>query len=74
MDGWRRLDRDVALSARPREAPIRAECEALYPKLAQLASTPGAGTAYVDLMLVCKHLQRILRHAVCVADQAADAA
>jgi len=74
IDGWRRRDRDGALAARPREAPIRAECDALYPKLAQLVSTPGAGTAYVDLMLVCKHLQRILRHAVCVADQAADAA
>jgi hypothetical protein len=25
-------------------------------------------------MLICRHLERILRHAVCVADQAADAA
>jgi phosphate uptake regulator len=28
----------------------------------------------VDLMLICRHLERILRHAACVADQAADAA
>ncbi len=71
---WRLGDRDQALSARPREAPIRAECDALYPKLAQLVVSPGAGTSYVDLMLVCKHLQRILRHSVCIADQAAEAA
>jgi phosphate uptake regulator len=29
---------------------------------------------YVDLMLICRHLERILRHAACVADQAAEAA
>lgn len=40
----------------------------------QLTSAPGDATAYVDLMLVSRHLERILRHAVCVADQAADAA
>jgi phosphate transport system protein len=73
IESWRNKDREVALSVRPREAPIRAECEALYPKLAQLVSSPGSGTVYVDIMIVCKHLLRILRHAVCVADQAADA-
>jgi len=74
IDSWRKRDRDQALSVRPREASIRAECEGLYSKLSQLVSTPGEATAYVDLMLVAKHLERILRHAVCVADQAADAA
>ncbi|HUA21480.1 MAG TPA: hypothetical protein VMB25_22185 [Bryobacteraceae bacterium] len=28
----------------------------------------------MDLMLMCKHLERILRHSVCVAEQAAEAA
>jgi len=74
IDSWRSLDHNQASSVRPREAPIRADGDGLYSKLAQLVSTPGEGAAYVDLMLIVKHLERILRHAVCVADQAAEAA
>ncbi len=74
IDSWRTGDGALALSVRPRESAIRADCGNLYEKLSQLVSTPGEGAAYVDLMLVCKHLERILRHAVCVAQQAADAA
>ena len=74
IDSWRNLDRARALLVRPQEAPIRAECGALYQKLSQLTSGPGDAATYVDLMLVCRHLERILRRAVCVADQAADAA
>jgi phosphate transport system protein len=74
IDSWRGLDRNQALSVRPQEAPIRAECRALYQKLSQLTSTPGDATIYVDLMLICRHLERILRHAASVADQAAEAA
>jgi len=59
---------------RSHEAPIRSECGSLYEKLSRPVSTPGEGIAYVELMLVCKHLERILRHSVCVAHQAADAA
>jgi phosphate uptake regulator len=70
---WRSLDGAQALSVRPQEAPIRAQCGSLYEKLAQLAARPGDATTFVDLMLICRHLERILRHAVCVADQAADA-
>jgi phosphate transport system protein len=74
IDSWRKQDRAEAISVRPYQPAIRAECESLYQKLSQLVTTPGEGTAYVDLMLMCKHLERILRHAVCVADQAAEAA
>jgi phosphate transport system protein len=74
IESWRSGDRDQALSVRPEDATIRAECETLYEKLSQLVSGPGEAAVYVDLMLVCKHLERILRHAACVADQAADAA
>lgn len=74
IDSWRKQDRDLALSLRAREGPIRGECEVLYRKLSQLAAAPGDGSAYVDLMLVCKHLERIVRHAIYVADEAADAA
>ena len=74
IDTWRSWDRARALSAREREPAVRAGCASLYEKLAQLVSGPGAGAPYMDLMLVCKHLERILRHAICVADQAVDAA
>ncbi len=74
IDGWRSLDRAKAILVRPQEAPIRAECRALYQNLSQLTSEAGDAATYVDLMLICRHLERILRHAACVADQAADAA
>lgn len=74
IESWRTGDRAQALSVRSHEAGIRAECGSLYEKLSRLVSSPGEGIAYVDLMLVCKHLERILRHAVCVADQASEAA
>jgi phosphate transport system protein len=74
VESWRNWDRDQAFSLRPQEASIRGECRTLYEKLSQLVSGPGDSTVYVDLMLICRHLERILRHAVCVADQAADAA
>ncbi|HVO96836.1 MAG TPA: PhoU domain-containing protein [Bryobacteraceae bacterium] len=74
IEAWRNEDGNQALSVRPLEGAIRADCVTLYEKLSQLVSTPGEGMAYVDLMLICRHLERILRHAVCVADQAADAA
>jgi phosphate transport system protein len=74
IGAWRTLDRAQALSVRPQEAPIRAECGSLYEKLSRLTSAPGDTTTYVDLMLISRHLERILRHAACVADQAADAA
>jgi phosphate transport system protein len=74
IGSWRSLDRAQALSVRPQEASIRAECGALYEKLSQLTSASGDATTYVDLMLICRHLERILRHAAFVADQAADAA
>ena len=74
IDCWRSGDRDQALSVRPQEPTIRAQCETLYQKLSQLVSTPGQETDYVELMLISKQMGRILRHAGSVADQAADAA
>ena len=74
IDSWRNEDKELALSARPREATIRAECQALADEVSQLTSAPGDVTAYVNLLLICRHLERIMRHAVCVADQAAEAA
>ena len=74
IESWRNGNRDQALAVRTQEAAIRAACGTVYQKLSQLVSSPGESKAYVDLMLICKHIERIVRHAVCVADQAADAA
>lgn len=62
------------MSVGPQAAVIRAECQTLYGKLSQLASAPGNAMPYVNLMLICRHLERISRHAACVAEQAAGAA
>ena len=74
VESWRNRDRAQALSLRPQAAPIRDECERLYSTLSQSVSAPENRAALVDLMLVCKHLERILRHTVSVAEQAAEAA
>ena len=73
IDCWRGEARSKSLPVRPRMAAIRAECGSVYEKLAQLTSTPGDASTYVDLMIICKHLERILRHAVCVSEQAVEA-
>ena len=73
IQSWRDADRTLALSARPRESALRTECHALSEKVTQLTAAPGDVTAYVNLLLICRHLERILRHAVCVAEQAAEA-
>ena len=74
IDAWRSEDASLSTSIRPQEPAIRAECGALYEKLAQLTSKTGEATTYVDLMLITRHFERILRHAVCVAAQANEAA
>jgi phosphate transport system protein len=74
MDGWGNEEAARSLSVGPQVTAIRAECRILYGKLAQLTSAPGNAMPYVNLMLICRHLERISRHAACVAEQAANAA
>lgn len=59
---------------RGQASAIRSENRLIYEKLSQLSAAPADTTVYFDLMLVCRHLDRILRHTVCVAEQAASAA
>jgi phosphate transport system protein len=73
MAGWDNGATAENLSVRAQEAAIHAECRMLYGKLSQLASAPGDAMPYVNLMLICRHLERISRHAACVAEQAAGA-
>jgi phosphate transport system protein len=79
IDAWRSessdsVDHGATLSIRPRAEALRKECEALYERFSKLVPGSGDATMYVNVLLVCRHLERILRHAVCVADQAAEAA
>jgi phosphate transport system protein len=74
IQSWRDADCARARSVRPREAALRTECLTLSEKVAVLTSAPGDVTVYVNLLLICRHLERILRHAVCVAEQAAESA
>ena len=73
LEGWRSEEIAQNLSVRTQEAAIRAECQMLYRELSQLTSAPGDTMPYVNLMLICQHLERISRHAACVAEQAAGA-
>lgn len=74
IDVWRGREGAQAIAARPLEASVRAECQSLYEKLSALLASPVDGTPYATLLIICKHLERILRHAVCVAEQAPAAA
>jgi phosphate transport system protein len=74
IESWRKEDRELGLSVRPQEAVVRAELVNLYDKLPKLMATPGDGALYVTLLLIARHLERIMRHSVSVAEQAAAAA
>lgn len=74
MDLWRSGDSAGIVSLRSREAAIRSECQTMDDKLTQLVAGPGDGRVYLNLLFIGKHFERILRHIVCVADQAVAAA
>jgi hypothetical protein len=50
IESWRKEDRELGLSVRPREAGVRAELQNLYEKLSKLMETPGDGALYVTLV------------------------
>ncbi len=72
-DTWRGDD-SISSQLIDRTPAIRGECAALYENLSQLTAVPGEAAAYVDLMMIIRHFERILRHAVCITEQAAAAA
>jgi phosphate transport system protein len=74
LGGWRSEEIAQNLSVRTEEAAIRAECQMLYGKLSQLTPLPGYAMPCVNLTLICRQLERISRHAACVAEQAAGTA
>ncbi len=70
LDAWRAGDPADDVPIRSRETSIRGQCQTLYEKLSTLLAGPGDGTPYANLLLICKHLERILRHAVSVGEEA----
>lgn len=74
LDSWKQRDRALGLSVRAGEASIRNDCRALTERLYQLTSAPADAQIYVNLILVCKHFERMARHIVYVSDQAASGA
>jgi hypothetical protein len=74
MGSWNNEEAAQGLSAGSQVPAIRADCQALYGKLSQLALGPGDTMPYVNLLLICRQLDRISRHDACVAEQAANAA
>jgi phosphate transport system protein len=74
LEGWRSEESARTLSVKTQAVAIRAECQMLGGKLSQLTSLPGYALPCVNLMLICRQLERISRHAACVAEQAAGTA
>ena len=74
LDSWRRLDRALGLSVRTTEASTRNDCRALTERLYQLISARADAQIYVNLILICKHFERMARLIVYVAEQAVSAA
>jgi phosphate transport system protein len=74
LDVWRDVDPARAASVRAQETTIRADTNVLTEKLYQLTQTPGDTSTYVDLVLACRYLGRMARHAALIAEQAAAAA
>ncbi|MBZ5594933.1 MAG: phosphate signaling complex protein PhoU [Acidobacteriia bacterium] len=74
LGSWRRLDRGVSISIRPMQNLVKNDCERLVEKLTTLSATSRDTSAYVGLILICKYLERIARHSVNIAEQAAFAA
>ena len=74
LDGWSHLDRAAGLSLRSSETSIRTGARALADRLYQLTSSPADAQLYVNLILICKHFERMARLSAFVAEQAALAA
>jgi phosphate uptake regulator len=74
LDGWRNLEQASGLSPRTTEAGIRNDSRALAEKLYPLTSAPADAQIYVNLILICKHFERMARLSASVAEQAALAA
>jgi phosphate transport system protein len=74
LDSWRSMDRDRGLSVRSLRGAVDSDYRALFQELSLLLTTHQAGVVPLSLVLTAKYLDRVARHAVGVAEQAASAA
>ena len=74
IDSWRHPDRELTRSVRSKQSLIREQTRGVSASLDQLISDPGNVHVYVNLVLVCRHFERITRHVYQVAEHAAAAA
>ncbi len=74
LDSWHALDRERALSVRTLQAAVERDYRLLFQQLGDLVTSPSDGASPLSLVLVGKYLERAGRHAVNVAEQAAEAA
>jgi phosphate transport system protein len=73
IDSWAQLNREQGLSVRALDDAVDDDYLRLFDQLATLIVS-GDGSVPLNLVLVCKYLERIADHAVNVAEQAAYAA
>jgi phosphate transport system protein len=73
LEAWRQVDPGKGRSVRAQEASIRSDANTLTEKLYKLTQLPGDTSIYVDLVLICRYLVRVVRHAVAIGEQAAAA-
>ncbi len=73
LDSWRNMDRDRGLSLRSLRSAVDYDYRSLFQELSRLLTTHQDGVVPLSLVLVAKYLDRVARHAVSVAEQAASA-
>jgi len=73
LESWRTLDRDSARSVRASQETVERDYQVLFRQLGDLMTVPSNGTIPLSLVLVAKYLDRAGRHALNVAEQAAEA-
>jgi phosphate transport system protein len=74
LDSWRTMDRDLGLSVRSLRGAVDNEYRSLFEELRRLLTTHQDGVVPLSLVLTAKYLDRVARHAVSLAEQAASAA
>jgi phosphate transport system protein len=74
VESWRTLDRERARLVRASQEIVARDYQTLFRQLGDLKAESSDGANTLSLVLIAKYLDRVGRHAVSVAEQAADVA
>jgi phosphate uptake regulator len=74
VESWRALDRERARLVRASQEIVARDYQTLFRQLGDLKAESSDGANTLSLVLIAKYLDRVGRHAVSVAEQAADVA